>query len=460
MIKSEYRFTGGERLYLISIKRSNGKDSIGWSHFQMINNCIFFTLTGLAFIVGYFRQIGFSEIHIGVYGGLIGLAGLFNIVGSWIAQKSGNLKKIYIRFFNISIAFCLAGIVLSYIFSPITNNIIPIIILIIMFLWQVFFAITIPSLLSWLNHIVGNSNWGNFFSTRMMIGDISVIVASFAVGIFLGNSPTKLKFLIIFLVAIIFGLLSNYCMSRVPDAILEVETISVKNYLKVIRNIFKEQRFKFLFLLIFLRAFAYSLIIPFQPLFILERLEMDYAKIAILINLSAISSIVTYKFWARIQTRLGNYEGLKWCTIVSVFAPFLWALSSPNNTWPIYIATLIVGLSSLQGLVGAGYYTSCIGMIFKHADTKHKPIYTSLYFFITGIASTISPVIGGALVDHFNRVPLILPLPNIEIDGYRFSFLVSGIILVLTMVTLPFIKKYSSSSSENTGTQSCSQSLQ
>jgi hypothetical protein len=425
--------------------RFDDKGKAGWSHYQVSCNCILTTATSLAFIVGYFRLIGFSEMQIGIYGGIIGLAGLFNIIGSWITQRSRDLKKVYLKYFSISIAFFVIGILISYIFQPITNNILAATILLFLFLWHAFMSMTTSALLPWLNNIIGNNNWGNFFSTRLIIRDISAFIASFIVGIYLGNNPKISDFLLVFLLASIFGVLNNYFINKVPGVVIDVQTFDLSSYVKIIKNIFKQDKFKCLFLLLFSRAFAYGLITPFQPIFLLEQLGLNYSKIAIIVNLSIVSSVLTYKSWARIQNKYGNYTGLKWCTILSIFVPFLWMFSSQNNILPIYLAVIVVGLSSLQGIAGGGYYTSGIGMIYEHSDDNYKPIYTALYFFINGTATFISPIIGGFLLDRFNKIPLEIPLINIELGGYRLLFLISGIILILETAFLPIIKKHFSS---------------
>lgn len=407
---------------------------------QIISNCVFASATSVAFLIGYLRQIGFNEIQIAMYGVIIGFAGLFNILGAWVSLSSGNLKKVYLSLATISTFFCLAGIIISYISSPLNNDVMPIVILVFFLFWQVLLYMSVPPILSWLHNLVGTAGWGSFFSTRMMISDIAILVTSLAAGVLLGGNPMTSRFLLIFLISSLFALLGIFFMSKVPSAILEHKTVSFKSFLRIFQDSIKRKIFRFLLAVIFLRAFAYGLIMPFQPVFLLEKMNLDYTMIAVMINLSLIFAIGTYKIWARIQIRFGNYTSLKWSIILSVLTPFLWILGSPSQSLFIYMAFVLVGLAGNSGIAGAGYYTSCISMIFEYAGDEDKPIYTSLYFFATGLASSIAPAVGGVLLKHFNQNPFQLPFLNVEFDGYRLIFAVAGILLLITILFLPFIK--------------------
>lgn len=412
----------------------------GWSHLQMVSNCVFAAATAVAFIIGYLRKIGFNEIQIAMYGVIIGIAGLFNILGAWVSLGSGNLKKVYLWIMSSSVVFCLMGMIISFFSSPIRNNITPLIILFFFLLWQILNYMGIPALLSWLNNIVGTAGWSGFFSTRMMVSDISIFTTSMIAGILLGGDPKPSKFLLIFLISSLFVMLSIFFMSRVPNAVVEYKAVSARSFFQIFKRAIRRRVFKYLLILIFIRAFAYGIIMPFQPVFLLEKLHMDYTMIALLTNISMIFAIISYKFWARIQNKFGNFTGLKWTVILSILTPFLWMVTSPGFTPAVYVAFMLVGFAGYSGIAGAGNYTSCIGMLFEHANEEDKPICTSLYFFATGLAATISPAIGGILLKYFNANPFSIPLFKIEVDGYRLIFGIAGIILFATLLVLPMIK--------------------
>ncbi len=415
-------------------------EGVAWSHLQMMNNCIFAAATATAFMIGYLRKIGFNEMQISMYGVIIGIAGLFNMFGAWVSLGFGNLKKAYLWLMSSSLVFCLIGLLISYAANPIRDSVMPFVIMFFMLLWQIFNYMGIPPLLSWLNNIVGAARWGSFFSTRMIVSDLSMFVTSMIAGILLGGDPQPSKFLLIFLGSLVFAVMSVLFISKLPNVTIENRAVSMKSFVRTFVRATKRKSFKYLLIAIFLKAFAYGLTMPFQPVFLLEKLHMDYTAIAVLTNISMVFAILSYKIWAYVQNRYGNYSSFKWTVILSVLTPFLWMVASPGFTWIVYVAFILVGFGGNWGFAGAGNYTSCIALLFEYANDEDKPICTSLYFFATGLASVIAPAAAGFLLRYFNANPMTVPLLNLKVDGYPLIFGLSGIILIGSLFVLPLIR--------------------
>jgi hypothetical protein len=421
----------------------SGKDAhkIGWANFQVAMSSAFFAAVSLAYMIGYFRKIGFNEIHIGIYGAIIGCASLSSIFGSWVAQKTCNYKKTVLAFYILSTLFCLVGVVTGYLTGNSASEAVPYLILSLMMLFQFGLYMATPVLLSWYHNIVGNDGWPRFFSTRMMIGDAAVLITSFIAGAVLGDNPGKGSFLIVFLPAILLGFTGIYFMSMVPGTAVEEAYAGARDYLKTIAEVFKKPPFRSLLIVIFIRNFAYSMIMPFQPVFLLEKLKMDYIRISVLICLGTCASILAYKAWARVQKKYGNDRGLRWNMAASVIDPLLWMAAVQGNEISIYAAFILFGLAGAQGLVNAGYFPCCLGTVLDFAEERLKPIYTSLYYIVYGIATTISPLAGGFLVRHFNALPIQIPWIQVEVDGYRLLFALSAVLLALAACLSAFSRK-------------------
>ncbi len=407
------------------MKIKNNQDI--WPHLQIAGISIFVSATAVTFMTGYFREIGFSEMQIAIYGSAIGCAGFFNIFGSWFAQKTGNYKKTLISIMTISVLCFIVGVVTAYLLHDMLF-IIPYLVLILMLLWQMGIYMTSPVLLSWFHGIIGENRWPKFFSTRMIISDACVMITALVVGFYLGNAPKAENFLVVFAIGSFFALLSIYFIRKFPNT--KEKPKSSENFIKKIASILKHKNFKRLLLVIFIRAFAYGMIMPFQPVFLLEKLKLDYIAVSIMIALGTCCAIMAYKLWAFMQRKHGNSPCMKLCLSLSLIDPFLWIVAVPNNIVTIYASFILFGLAGNQGIINAGYLTSCIGMTFEQSDEESKSIHTSMFFLVVGLAVTIAPIVGGLIIRYCKINVLLF---HIQLDSYRFLFAIAAALLMLAL---------------------------
>ena len=406
--------------------------NIAWSHGQMGLSMFFSTAAGVTFIVGFFRHIGFTEFQVALYGSAIGFAGFLGMIGSWAAQRSGQYKKTVMLLYGSSAIFCLGG-VLTGVFGG-HGKIVVVIVLVFMALYQLPLYLGSPVILSWLNNVVGQKEWARFFSTRMAIGDGAVLAASLMVGVLLGEAPSTNDFLLVFTIACLAGLSAIYFMHRTPAPVIMDKFPDFKVYAKKIIEAMRKRETQGLLFVAFLKAFAYGLILPFQPLFLLETLHLKYTQISLLIILSTVASILCYKIWAHFQRRIGNFPTLRWNLGLAIAEPILWLLATAKNPGPVFAAYILFGFNGWQGGVNAGYWTSLTGSFFDLSDEHQKPINLAMYFLVFGIATIIAPLVSGTIVENYNF--------GFAIDSYRFLFLIAGAILIVTTLYAVFGRRF------------------
>ncbi len=413
-----------------------------WAHFQVGFLNIFLGATGTTYMIAYFHSIGFSKTLIGIYGSVVGLASLVSLLGSWVAQKAGTYKKIAHMLLILAAAFCTAGVVVAYLFRG--SAVVQYVVLLLMAFYQVGLYMVTPVILSWYHNVVGNGRWADFYSTRMIVGDMSLLSIYLLMGLFLGISSQAISFVCVFIVSALFGLISNLFMNKIPDSVVSEVQPTVKTYAKVIIEAFKRPILRNLLIVIILRSFAYSLVMPFQSLYLLERLGVDYGLLSLLTVLGACASVAAYKFWARLQKRIGNSNCLKLTLMFSIIDPVLWFTASQGHIAGIYVAFIFFGVAGAQGIVNAGYITSATGMIFDYSDGYSKPVYASLYYLAFGAPALVAPLLGGLILENFSASGGPLLLFGFSMDGYRWLFVLTALLLIagtiLAQCTFP-VKK-------------------
>lgn len=414
-----------------------------WAHLQMANWSVFITTTTGFILIGYVRQLGFNEVQIGILGGLIGFSGLFNLIGSWLVEGVKKINYLYASAAIFCVASFFSGIILGYFSYPLDNDYIIGLILFILFLSFLSFAITVSALLPWLHNLVGEKKWGSFFGTRLVIGDIAGFITSFVIGKYLGENPSFLNFIIVFSVVSIFGFLAVFIMLKTPSAVDKgSKSLNIHFYLKLIKKSLCKKGFRIFLIMQFFRAFGFGIIFPFLTLYLLEEIILDYFQIAIFTNISMVFAIIGYKFWGYIQEKYSNYTALKWTGILSCLIMIFFIFNTRHNYYLLYVA-FILGGQQMWGVLNAGYFTSSVAIAFEYSDGMNKSVYNSLYFFIIGLASSISPVIGGFIIRYFNKLNLNINLLFVQLTSLRLLFLISIIFILISVFFLPFLKDLS-----------------
>ena len=326
--------------------------------------------------------------------------------------------------------FCLIGVVTGAFAG--NSLVIYIIVLVVMALFNIAIHMAGPVMVAWLNSIVGQKGWAGFFSTRMIAGDIAVLLTSLAVGAYLGASPSTNTFVSCFAVACLIGLIGVYCLHRTPDPNITDSFPDLKGYFKKIIEAMRRPEIRGLMLITFIRSFAYGFIVPFQPLFLLESLGLKYTQISYLLAIGTVFSIIFYKVWAHVQRKLGFYPSLKWNFAFFASEPFFWLFSRPGNHVPVYFAYILFGFNGWGGAVNAGYWTSLVGSFFKNSEEHQKPIYMAMYYLVYGIAFISAPLISGGVIHNFSRFSHMLPgLLSVSLDKFRFIFMIAGVLGII-----------------------------
>ena len=404
-----------------------------WSQFQMWFTAVFTTAAGVTFVVGFFHHIGFSEFHIAIYGSSIGFAGFVCVIGTWIAQRRGRYKRTVMFFLTTASLFCLGGSLTGAFGGP--GKMIPVIVLALMALYQLSVYMASPVILPWLNIVIGNKEWPKYYSTRLIVCDLSVMVTSLLVGTYLGKAPVTNKFVLVFTIAGVCGLIGVLFLRPTPAPAIAEKFTDIKAYLKIIINAFRRREIRGIFVVAFIKHFAYGFILPFQPLFLLEDLKLNYTQISYLLCLGTVFSILFYKTWAHINRRIGYYPSLKWNMVLSVFEPFLWVFARAKNPVPVFLSYALFGFSGFQGAVNAGYWPSLLGTFFIDSEEHQKPVNISMYYLVSGTANIIAPLISGIIVQ--NSVSFSFQAAGrlfISLDSYRFIFIISGLLLIAAAV--------------------------
>ena len=395
---------------------------------------VFATLTAGVFLTGFALHLGMDEFSIGVLAAIPYAATLFQLQGSYLIAKNGRRKRLAIL--TAAVARSMWLVVLGIAFLPLSSVLLKHTLLLgLIFLSHCFISVSYVSWLSWTSELVPEASLGNFFGTRNMLNGTAGILAVIGFGYFLDFTQRNLPgaclegFSLIFVAAVLFGLLSCVFLMRIADP--QKDPRRDPDFKRNLLLPFKDANFfRFLIYTFFWNLAVYTAG-PFVTLYMLRELAFSYGFVAILAMISSIADLTAMKFWGVVSDRFKNKAIVHAASWVAVFLPILWSLVRPGSVW------MPVLLHALGGGFWAGIQLCSNNLVLRISPRPHRPLYISAYNITAGIGATLAPVLAGlalkmlSAADHSFLPAGVLPLHLI--------FLASTI---LRVVSLQLIRKF------------------
>jgi MFS family permease len=405
------------------------KKNMKLSKLDGIYSNIMTTMTFGAFLTGFALSLGLNNFQIGIMASLAAFANLFQIVGSYFIEKTGGAKKIciYSVFTHRIIWILIAFLPLFTVLFNIENNTIILMFLIGIALVGITSAISSVSWMSWISELIIETERGKFFGNRNMIMGIAGILSGLIGGYFLdlweGYFPTlnTWGFSLLILIGVMFGFLSLKMLSLTSEKNKKKDNHYIKeSFIKSLKLPFKDQRFrKFLYFGIFW-AFAVGIASPFFNVYMIGTLNINFSQIAIFAVISGLTNALGMQFWGNFIDRIGTKTILYITSLGAGITPLLWMFSSPNNYTVLWLVHFFAGVV----WSGIGLATSLLLMQLVNKD--YKSVYFAIFAAVTGLAASLSPILGGYIVTLISDFEINLGF--ISIKGLKFIFLITGII--------------------------------
>ena len=410
------------------------------SHLQMFLYSAFGAIaigsTGLTapFFIGFIRLVGFTTVEIGIMSGLLGICALFSIFASWLYESIKNVRLLYIFFLMTYTSFFCISIILGYLTYSSQSNL-KIAIIVFYFLFFLFYSFSLAVFLPWLNSIVSKETWHSFFANRQVIGSVAAFSANFIAGRYLGANPVISNFIIVFSIAILFGIASGLSVIKIPLPLESGEKkFEIKNYLRSVRVCVLSEKFYIILISQFFKTFGITMTAPFIVLFLLEEIQIDFFQIAKLLNVSLVVALMGYKITGYLTKKFGNYSVYKYSLLSGLIIPVLFAVSKSDYYFIFYLIYFITGFYESSWLL------SGIGLTFDYARFGKKSVFNSLQSMAGGLAAICAPIIGGFLIRIFNKLQINISIFGVTLTSYRILFLIS-IIFSSTAVLILFLNK-------------------
>ncbi|HZT44398.1 MAG TPA: MFS transporter [Chthonomonadaceae bacterium] len=401
------------------------------------------TLTTGAFLTGFALWLGANNLVMGLITAIPTLAGLIQIVASYLAERQPERKKFTAWTATLGRTLWL-GILLLPLFLPHSAALAGFLVL--YTLSFVLLNIPVPAWTSWMSDLVPPDNRGRYFARRNRIAGIVGMVVGLPAAEFLDLTTKRhawntLGFGALFGAAVLAGLASFACLMRQPEPPRRIPPSAESpggwaGVLAYYRAPFADANFRRLMAFNTLFGVGQFFAAPFFNVYALQVLRLDYMWLQIFATLSSLVTLACLPLWGYFSDKMGN-RALLVIGVCGVFSlPLSWMLTTPRN--PGLTLLLLTEINIGSGLFWAVVSLTQFNLLISLSPPERTSGYVASMAAVTGLAGGIAPLLGGVLMRGlagWHATLFGLPLLN-----FHAAFFLSAL---LRIGALPLLKGFS-----------------
>ncbi len=391
-----------------------------WNTALNATNSVFAQLTffGSAFIL-FLDELNASNAQIGLLLSMLPFFGVIALfIAPWVARFG--YKRTYVTFFGIRkiIAACL--LLTPWVMMNFGANAAMTLVTLIMIGFALCRSISEVGLYPWAQEYVPNSIRGKHGALNDMVSRVTGMAAVAVGGVILGLSTGLDRFMLLFAVALVFGVAAVWSAAHLPGGVPRVgKAMGYRDFLHALRD----KNFAVYLAGLCLSAFAVAPI-SFLPVFMQKQIGLsDSAVLWLQIGSIAGGFSATYLFgWA--ADRYGSKPVILSALYARTLLPLGWLLMPRMSEWSLPIALLIAvlwGIVEIAWLLGSGrlLFTSVV-------PENRKGEYLALFYASIGLIGGISQIFSGNLLDA--TATLSGQVLMIPIDPFTPLFIISMVL--------------------------------
>ncbi|MHA1697817.1 MAG: MFS transporter [Promethearchaeota archaeon] len=415
------------------------------------------SLTTGVFLLDFIISLGATNLIIGLFITIPIISQLLQIPATLIIERFRNRRKIV--FFS---AIGSRSAIVFFFITPFlqTNAISREMFLIIGWLiYSSFASITACSWSSWMHDLIPKKKLGDFFSRRMRYSTFAGMPGFFFGGFFIdfwkSTYPYKeyAGYSLIFGLGLVFGLISLLYIAKTKEpAMLKRDFNLYKLKLsEMFLNPLKDRNYLKLIIYMVIWTFASNLATPFFLVYLLRRLNFSLKLVTILILVSQVSNILSYRIWGRLSDKFSNKSVLLLSSSMSLIILFLWTFTTLPETHPLSVPIMFV-IYFIMGVSLAGVSLASLNIGLKLAPKTDATAYLAGKNIFASISGSFAPIIGGLLADVFNSYEFSITFTfatslknfsfiTFDLRQWDFFFIIALLIGLISFYPLSLVKE-------------------
>ena len=381
-----------------------------------ISTVIFQMLLGGPFLTGYLLYLGADSSVVGFVLSITTLVNILQVFIAFMVQKLQSRKWTLVIFIALQrilwgstglIPFILDKewwvpvFIILYASAFLANNVINV-------LWT-----------SLLSDIVPEGVRGRYFGIRNTILNALGSVMIFMGGRILDTHSESTGFLILFILAWIFGLMNIVTFFFYPD--LPFERSTENKILPMMKKPLRDASFMKSTIFLASWLFLQTLVVPLYSYVMLDLLHINYQTVSLLTVVQTIAMMSSFYIWGSLNARYSNKRLLFWTLPIIAESCLAWGMLS-------FLPVLLVLIIShvLLGIGVGGFNQLVFNFTIGDTPKSERPMFIAMFAAITGVTSFLGPMIGGQLF----KVMKVFPE---WVQQYGFQSVVGFVMLIVAL---------------------------
>ena len=291
---------------------------------------------------------------------------------------------------------------------------------------------------SWMRDFIPQEILGAYSARRLAvataIGAGLSLVAGFGVEWLSGVAGFEQgAYAVLFAVGGVAGLIGTYFQTRIPEPAMA--PVDDTGLMALLAGPFRDRNFQKLLTFMGLWSFAINLAAPFFTVYLLKRIGLSMGWVIVLSVLSQGANVLFFRVWGQLADRFTNKSVLSVSGLLFVISIAIWPFTTLPDPYTLTIP-LVVAIHLLAGMSTAGVTLCTANIALKAAPYGRATAYLAVNAIVTGVASTVAPLLAGVFADVLADKQLTLTLtwssagsradlPTLDLMGLDFLFVIA-----------------------------------
>lgn len=417
-----------------------------------------FSLGSGGFMAAYALALGANNLQVGILAALPPVSQVVQMPAILLVEKFRRRKAIGLpAWFLAQLMWLPIGAVPFLLDTPGSFAIAAVIVL--LALRGLFTPVWMTASTGWLRDLVPPDALGRFWSQRLALMTITVVVVGLGGSLFVrwwqgfaapGDEIYAYSILLMGGWAV-FGLAGPSLVAASREPLMPPAPEAGRSAISVILEPLRDRNFRRLFRFLVMWNFALNLAVPFFAVYMLTRLGLSLPMVIGFTMLSQITNVLFARVWGAMADRMGSKTVMSLSASLYLLVIIGWVFTTNPDRHLLTIPLLAV-LHVFAGVAAAGVLLTVQTIALKTAPEGQATPYLGIAAIGTGLGAGVSPIVGGVLADfltvrHF-RIDLTwaspngaLELPALTLTGHDFLFVFSFVIGLLSLNLLATLQE-------------------